>query len=160
MLRTREHKPGFTLVELMTAVGILAALAVLAIPLAKVSIKRSKEVELRRSLRIMREAIDEYKKMADENKFEVEPETEGYPLELSVLVEGFEVKETQEGQEIIRMVKLLRRLPRDPMTDSYEWGIRSYQDDHDSDSWGGENVYDVYTRSLGIALDGTKYRDW
>ena len=161
MLRTADRNKGFTLVELMTAAGIVAVLAVLAIPLAKVAAKRSNEIELRRSLRIIRQAIDEYKKLADENKFEVENDSEGYPPTLETLVEGVEVSESDEdGSEVIRTVKFLRRIPMDPMTKSYEWGLRSYQDDHDSDSWGGENVYDVYTRHLGTALDGTKYREW
>ena len=161
MLRTADRNKGFTLVELMTAAGIVAVLAVLAIPLAKVAAKRSNEIELRRNLRIIRQAIDEYKKLADENKFEVENDSEGYPPTLETLVEGVEVSESDEdGSEVIRTVKFLRRIPMDPMTKSYEWGLRSYQDDHDSDSWGGENVYDVYTRHLGTALDGTKYREW
>lgn len=160
MLRTAEKKQGFTLVELMTAAGIVAVLAVLAIPLAKIAAKRSNEIELRRSLRIIRQAIDEYKKLADENKFEVESGSEGYPPTLETLVEGVEISETEDGSEVIRNVKFLRRIPMDPMTKSYEWGLRSYQDDHDSDTWGGENVYDVYTRHLGTALDGTKYREW
>jgi general secretion pathway protein G len=160
MLRTADRKNGFTLVELMTAAGIVAVLAVLAIPLAKVAVKRSNEIELRRNLRTIRQAIDEYKKLADENKFEVENDSEGYPPTLETLVEGVEISETEDGSEVIRRVKFLRRIPMDPMTRSYEWGLRSYQDDYDSDSWGGENVYDVYTRHLGTALDGTKYREW
>ncbi len=160
MVQSSDRTRGFTLVEMMVAAGIVAILAMAAIPLAKVAVKRGREIELRRSLRIIREAIDEYKKLADEDKFEVEEDSEGYPPELETLVEGVEVSESEDNQEITRIVKFLRRIPKDPMTNSYEWGLRSYQDDFDSDSWGGENVYDVYTRSLGTALDGSKYREW
>jgi len=160
MLRTSGKRKGFTLIEMLTAMAIVAVLAMVAIPLAKVTVKRGREIELRRSLRIIRQAIDEYKKMADENKFEVEEDTEGYPPDLETLIEGVEVTESQDGSEVTKTVKFLRRIPRDPMMGSYEWGLRSYQDDHDSTSWGGENVFDVYTLSQGIALDGTFYREW
>lgn len=160
MLRTSERKKGFTLVEMLTAMAIVAVLAMVAIPLAKVTVKRGREIELRRNLRIIRQAIDEYKKLADEKKFEFDEDTEGYPPDLETLLEGVEVTESQDGSEVTRTVKFLRRLPRDPMTTFYEWGLRSYQDDFDSTSWGGENVYDVYTRSQGIALDGTFYSEW
>jgi general secretion pathway protein G len=160
MVQSSDRTRGFTLVEMMVAAGIVAILAMAAIPLAKVAVKRGREIELRRSLRIIREAIDEYKKLADEDKFEVEEDSEGYPPDLETLVEGVEVTESEDNQEITRIVKFLRRIPKDPVTNSYEWGLRSYQDDFDSDSWGGENVYDVYTRSLGTALDGSQYREW
>jgi len=160
MLRTSERKQGFTLVEMLTAMAIVAVLAMVAIPLAKVTVKRGREIELRRNLRTIRQAIDEYKKLADEKKFEFDEDTEGYPPDLETLLEGVEVTESLDGNEITRTVKFLRRLPRDPMTTFYEWGLRSYQDDYDSTSWGGENVYDVYTRSQGIALDGTFYSEW
>jgi len=160
MLRTSERKKGFTLVEMLTAMAIVAVLAMVAIPLAKVTVKRGREIELRRNLRIIRQAIDEYKKLADEKKFEFDEDTEGYPPDLETLLEGVEVTESQDGSEITRTVKFLRRIPRDPMTTFFEWGLRSYQDDFDSTSWGGENVYDVYTRSQGIALDGTFYSEW
>jgi general secretion pathway protein G len=160
MFHTSDRKRGFTLVEMMVAAGIVAVLAMAAIPLAKVAVKRGREIELRRSLRLLRNAIDEYKKLADEDKFEVEEDSEGYPPDLETLVNGVEVTESKDNQEVTRIVKFLRRIPKDPMTNSYEWGLRSYQDDFDSDSWGGENVYDVYTRSLGTALDQSKYREW
>ncbi len=160
MLRTSDNKKGFTLVEMLTAMAIVAVLAMVAIPLAKVTIKRGREIELRRGLRIIRQAIDEYKKLADEDKFEFDEDTEGYPPDLQTLIEGVEVTESKDGSEVTRMVKFLRRLPRDPLTNSYDWGMRSYQDDFDSTSWGGESVYDVYTRSQGIALDGTFYFEW
>lgn len=155
-----SQKKGFTLVEMLVTLTILSILALAAMPLAKVAIKREKEITLRRNLRILREAIDEYKKLADEKKFEFDEETEGYPPDLEILVDGIEITITEEGEEKAKIVKFLRRIPRDPMMNSQEWGLRSYQDDADSDVWGGENVYDVYTRSAGTALDGTKYRDW
>ncbi|MBM3303275.1 MAG: general secretion pathway protein GspG, partial [Deltaproteobacteria bacterium] len=141
-------------------------LATAIMPLAKVAVKREKEIELQRNLRLLREAIDAYKKLADEKKIEVEEDTEGYPPDLETLVQGVELKAETEGRagqeqrDETKIVKFLRRIPRDPMTNSYDWGLRSYQDDSDSDAWGGENVYDVYTRSIGTALDGTKYREW
>lgn len=145
---------------MLVTLTILSVLAAAIIPLAKVSVKREKEIELRRNLRIIREAIDEYKRMADEKKFEVEEGSEGYPPDLETLVNGVEVIEVIEGKEVKRVIKFLRRIPRDPMTDSTDWGLRSYQDSPDSTIWGGENVYDVYTKSPGTALDGTKYKDW
>lgn len=153
---------GFTLIEMLVTLAILAILAAAIMPLAKTAVKREREIELRQSLRLMREAIDAYKKLADENKIEVDEDTEGYPPDLETLVEGVEVQEEgEEGQEPgTKIVKFLRRIPKDPMTNSYDWGLRSYQDEHDSDVWGGENVYDVYTKSMATALDGTKYKDW
>jgi general secretion pathway protein G len=156
------HKKGFTLTEMLVTLTLLAILAAAVFPLAKNAVKREKEIELHRSLRLIREAIDAYKKLADEKKIELDEEDEGYPPDLETLVKGVEV--TEEGEEDeeprTRIVKFLRRIPKDPMTNSYEWGLRSYQDDADSDVWGGENVYDIYTKSIGTALDGTKYREW
>ena len=155
------QKKGFTLTEMLVTLTILAILAAAIMPLAKTAVKREKEINLRRNLRLIREAIDTYKKLADEKKIEAEEDTEGYPPDLETLVEGVELK-GEEGEEKseTKTVKFLRRIPKDPMTNSYEWGLRSYQDDLDSDVWGGENIYDIYTRSLATALDGTKYRDW
>lgn len=154
-------KKGFTLTEMLVTLTILAILAGSIIPLAKVAIKREKEIELRRNLRLIREAIDAYKKLADEKKIDFEEDTYGYPPTLEDLVKGVEIKAGQgSGKEEKKIIKFLRRIPLDPMTNSYDWGLRSYQDDSDSTTWGGENVYDVYTRSNGIALDGTKYKDW
>ncbi|MDH7511818.1 MAG: type II secretion system protein [Clostridiales bacterium] len=159
-------KRGFTLVEMLVTLAILAVLASAIMPIAKTAVKREKEIELQRNLRLIREAIDAYKKLADEKKIEVEEDSEGYPPDLETLVKGVEVKDASgdsagrsrtSGQKI---VKFLRRIPRDPMTDSSDWGLRSYQDEPDSTVWGGENVYDVYTKSNATALDGTKYRDW
>ena len=162
MLTIFSRKKGFTLTEMLVVVAIVSIIAGLALPLAKTAVKREKEIQLRRSLRLIREAIDAYKKLADENKIETEDDSEGYPPDLETLVEGVEVREDEEGEDNGRkkIQKFLRRIPKDPMTNSYEWGLRSYQDDHDSTSWGGDNVYDIYTRSPGTALDGSKYRDW
>lgn len=167
-----QKQAGFTLVEMLVTLTILAILATAVMPLAKVAVKREKEIELRRNLRILREAIDAYKKLADEKRIEVEEDSEGYPPDLDTLVQGVELMagasasapgsqpaapKTSEDKKII---KFLRRIPRDPMTDSTDWGLRSYQDEPDDDFWGGENVYDVYTKSPGTALDGSKYREW
>ena len=160
MFRINYNQKGFTLVEMLVTMTIISILAGAAIPLARISVKRQKEIELRRNLRLIRQAIDEYKLLADEEKIEIERDSEGYPPDLETLVEGVEVTEEKEGEEIVRIVKFLRRIPKDPMTESYDWGLRSYQDDYDSTSWGGENVYDVYTRSLATALDGTRYQEW
>ncbi len=161
MFRTHD-RPGFTLVEMIIVLSIVAILALSALPLGKMAVKRSNEIELARALRTLREAIDAYKKMADEKKFEVDEDTQGYPPTLETLVKGVEVqsKDAQGKAGAKKTVKFLRRIPKDPMTDSYDWGLRSYQDDFDSDVWGEENVYDVYTKSPNTALDGTKYRDW
>ena len=172
MVKLKKNQKGFTLIEMIVTFTILAILAAVAIPLAKTAVKREKEIQLRRNLRIIRDAIDVYKKLADENRIEFEDNTEGYPPDLETLVDGVEVSgETQPNllqrsssrrsrDEDKKIVKFLRRIPKDPMTNSYDWGLRSYQDDSDSDHWGGENVYDVYTKSPGIALDGTKYKIW
>ncbi len=153
-------RSAFTLIEMLVTLTILAILAAAILPLAKNTVKREKEIEVRRNLRIIREAIDAYKKLADEKKLTVESESEGYPPDLETLVNGVKVQVIEEGKETIRIVKFLRRIPKDPMTNSYDWGLRSYQDDSDSNVWGGENVYDVYTKSPGTALDGTKYSKW
>ncbi|NLH12168.1 MAG: general secretion pathway protein GspG [Holophagae bacterium] len=135
-------------------VALLAILAAVALPTAKFTIKRQREVELRLALRQMRNAIDEHKRLADQGMIQVELGTEGYPKELEVLVEGVDVV----GQTIKK--KFLRRIPIDPMTGEAEWGMRSYQDEADSRTWGRQNVYDVYSLSGATALDGTKYKDW
>lgn len=153
------QKKGFTLTEMLVTLTILVILAAAVIPLAKVSVKREKEIVLRRNLRLIREACDAYKKLADEKKIEVEEDTEGYPPDLETLINGVELKGEDEDSET-KIKKFLRRIPKDPMTNSYEWGLRSYQDDPDSDDWGGENVYDVYTKSEATALDGSKYNEW
>jgi len=160
MIRCFREKKGFTLVEMLVTLTICSILATATIPLAKIAVKRQKEVELRRNLRLIREAIDEYKRLSDENKIESEEETHGYPPDLETLIIGVELKSNSSDEETKKIKKFLRRIPKDPMIKSGEWGLRSYQDDYDSDSWGGENVYDVYSKSMGKAIDGTKYRDW
>jgi general secretion pathway protein G len=166
MADSERSKKGFTLVEMLVTLAILAVLATAIMPIAKTAVKREKEIELQRDLRLIREAIDAYKKLADEKKIEVKEDSEGYPPDLETLVKGVEVKvdssDSAGGSQKsgLRIVKFLRRIPRDPMTDSTDWGLRSYQDEPDSTVWGGENFYDVYTKSNAAALDGTKYRDW
>jgi general secretion pathway protein G len=148
--RKRPH--GFTLIELIVATAILVILTGLAIPLVRVTIKREKEHELRHDLWEMRDAIDRYKDAADRGAFRTKVGSEGYPPDLDTLVKGEDIS----GKKI----RFLRRIPIDPMTGTTEWGERSLQDDPDSDSWGGQNVFDVFTKSQGTALDGTKYKDW
>ncbi len=146
---------GMTLLELIIATSILLILASAAIPVNRMAIKRQKEFELREYLREMRSAIDRYKDAADKNLIQVELGTEGYPKTLEVLVDGVELATAKE-----RRVRFLRRIPVDPMTGRTDWGMRSVQDDPKSGSWGGQNVFDVYSRSSGIALDGSRYADW
>jgi len=159
MAKISSQKKGFTLIEMLVTLTILAILAGAIMPLAKIAVKREKEIELRRSLRLIREAIDTYKRLADEKKIEVEEETEGYPPDLEILIKGVELEENGE-KSTTKIIKFLRRIPKDSMTNSLDWGLRSYQDDSDSTTWGGENVYDIYTKSQATALDGTKYKDW
>jgi general secretion pathway protein G len=157
--RSRRGARGFTFIELLVVTTILLILASAVMPLARVTVQRQKEAELRRYLREMRTAIDRYKDAADAGMigmFDIKAGSEGYPPDLQTLVDGVSVVNDQSG----RKLKFLRRVPIDPMTNSTEWGRRSYQDRPDSTSWGGQNVYDVYTTSTGTALDGTKYRDW
>lgn len=148
----RTKQRGFTLVELIVATTILLILSGLIIPVARVQIKREKEHRLRAALWEMRDAIDRYKDAADKNAFRVKVDSQGYPPDLQTLVDGVDVG----GKKL----RFLRHIPIDPMTDGTEWGLRSMQDDPTSDSWNGDNVFDVYTKSQGTALDGTKYKDW
>jgi general secretion pathway protein G len=152
-----QQKRGFTLLELIITVVIISILAAVAIPMVETSIKREREIQLRRSLRTIRIALDEYKKFVEENKIKLDQETYNYPEKLEDLVEGITYEDKQKNEKI---KKFLRRIPKDPMTNSHDWGMRSYQDDHDSETWGGENVYDVYTKSERKALDGSYYKDW
>jgi general secretion pathway protein G len=149
----RAREQGFTLMELVVAATIMAVLTLMAVPLARVTIQREKEKQLRQALWEMRDAIDRYKDAADRNMFQTKVDSMNYPPDLETLVKGIEA---QGGKKI----RFLRSIPMDPMTHSKEWGMRSMQDDADSDSWGGQNVFDVYTKSDGIGLDGTKYKDW
>ena len=150
---------GFTFIELLVVTTILFVLAATVMPLAQVTVQRQREVELRRALREMRTAVDKFKDAVDQGLIpstELEPANEGYPPDLEKLVDGVAVANDASG----RKLKFLRRIPIDPMTRTTEWGLRSYQDDPDSTSWGRQNVFDVHTTSTGTALDGTKYRDW
>ena len=160
MLRRLRVEQGFTFVEMLVVVALVGLLASAVMPLAKVAGQRTREVELRRALRDMRTAIDHYKDAVDGGQIpasRVRPGSEGYPPDLETLVVGVEAA----GQGTTeRKLKFLRRVPIDPMTGEANWGMRSYEDRPDSKSWGGGTVYDVYTRSEGTALDGTKYRQW
>ncbi|HXB22133.1 MAG TPA: type II secretion system protein [Candidatus Solibacter sp.] len=152
--KTQQHRVqrGFTLLEIIVAATILFILMGAAVPIARLGLKRQKEGDLRRDLWEIRSAIDRYKDLADRNAFQQKVGTEGYPPDLDTLVKGVDV----QGKKI----RFLRRIPVDPMTGKTEWGMRSMQDDATSDSWGGQNVFDVYTKSDGTGLDGTKYKDW
>lgn len=143
---------GITILELIIAITILLILMGAAVPVARLSIKRQKETELHRDLWEMRAAIDHYKDAADRNAFQIKVGTEGYPPDLDTLVKGVDV----QGKKL----RFLRRIPVDPMTGNTDWGLRSMQDDPTSESWGGQNVFDVYSKSNGTGLDGTKYKDW
>lgn len=151
-LRRRRGRVGFTMMELIVAITVLSILAGSAIPLARNVIKRSRERQLRQGLWEMRDAIDRYKDAADRGAFQIKLGSEGYPPDLQTLVTGID----SNGKKL----KFLRRIPVDPMTGDTEWGLRSMQDDPDSTSWGGQNVFDVFTKSQDTALDGTKYSEW
>jgi general secretion pathway protein G len=158
MRLTRDAR-GYSFIELLVVTTIILVLASAIMPLAKVTMQRQREIELRRDLREMRTAIDRFKDAADLqmiSNLDLEPGNEGYPKSLEQLVEGVGVTGDTTG----RKLKFLRRIPIDPMTGTKEWSLRSYQDKPDSTSWGGQNVFDVLSKSDGIALDGTKYRDW
>lgn len=153
------NERGHTFIELLIVTTLLLILASVAMPLARVTAQRQREAELRRALREMRTAIDRFRDSVEQQLIattELEPGSEGYPPDLETLVEGVPAANDASG----RKLKFLRRVPIDPMTNSIEWGLRSYQDKPDSTSWGGQNVFDVYSQSDGTALDGTKYRDW
>jgi general secretion pathway protein G len=151
MKRSRTQR-GVTLLELIIAITIILILMGAAVPVVRLSVKREKETVLRRELWEMRSAIDRYKDAADRNSFQVKVGSDGYPPDLDKLVKGEDV----QGKKL----RFLRRIPVDPMTGNTEWGLRSSQDDPTSDSWGGQNVFDVYSKSNGTAIDGTKYKDW
>lgn len=152
IVRHHRSSRGVTLIELIVAIAIMAILTGAAVPVARVSIKRDKEKRLRAALWEMRDAIDRYKDAADRGAFQTKVGSEGYPPDLETLVNGVDVN----GKKI----KFLRRIPVDPMTNGTEWGLRSMQDDPQSDSFGGQNVFDVHTKSQETGLDGTKYSDW
>lgn len=157
--RTPSASRGLTFIELVVTAAILMILASAALPVAKVAVKRRKEIELRRELRILRTAIDRYKASVDAGQIggtDVQLGSEGYPETLEVLVEGV----SQVGRADGRKLRFLRRIPVDPMLGEADWGLRCYSDPPDASSWCGDNVYDVYSKSQGRALDGTYYKDW
>ena len=147
-----RHERGLTLIELIVTVTILSILASAAVPVTVFVVKREKERELRRDLWEMRDAIDHYKDAADMHAFQTKVDSQNYPPDLDTLVNGVDVQ--------TKKVKFLRKIPIDPMTGKAEWGMRSMQDDPTSDSYGGQSVFDVYSKSTGTALDGTKYSTW
>jgi len=162
-LQRRVARPhparGYTFVELLVVTALIALLASAIMPLARVTVQRQKEIELRRDLRELRTAVDHYKDAADQgmiNALELKVDNQGYPPDLETLVKGVPAAGDASGKKL----KFLRRIPIDPMTGTTEWGRRSYQDRPDASTWGGQNVYDVFTTNEGVALDGTKYRDW
>lgn len=150
--RRANGEAGLTLVELIVTAAILAILASAAVPIARFQVKRQKERELRYDLWQMRDAIDHYKDAADKGAIQTKVDSMNYPPDLDTLVNGVDIQS--------KKVRFLRRIPVDPMTGKAEWGFRSMQDDPTSDSFGGQNVFDVYSKSTGTALDGTKYSDW
>ena len=152
--RRAEH--GFTMVEVAVVAAMVTILAAMAIPVARYTVKRQNELELRYQLRLMRNAIDKYKQYSDAGLIPLAGvDSEGYPKDLETLVDGVSLV----GQ-VNKKMKFLRRIPFDPLTKKAEWGLRSFQDEKDSFSWGGQNVYDVYSLSTGHGIDGTAYKDW
>jgi general secretion pathway protein G len=153
--RTFSAEAGMTLLELIITCAILLVLSSAALPIAKFTVVRQKEAELRRDLREMRDAIDRYKDAADRNQIRVEIGSEGYPPDLETLVKG-----VQLGTSSDKKIRFLRKIPLDPLTGRADWGLRAVQDDPDSTSWGGKNVFDVYSKSQATASDGTRYAGW
>jgi general secretion pathway protein G len=154
-----RRQGGYSFVELLVVASIILVLASGVLPLARVTVQRQRELELRRVLRELRTAIDKYKDAVDTGQIggtDVKTGNEGYPEDLEILVDGVTAANDASG----RKLRFLRRIPIDPMTKTTDWGLRSYQDKPDATNWGGQNVFDVYTKSTGTALDGTKYRDW
>ncbi|HKE08790.1 MAG TPA: type II secretion system protein [Candidatus Acidoferrum sp.] len=153
----KSRQAGMTLLELIIACAILMILSSMALPIARFTVMREREKELRLDLREMRNAIDKYKDLADQQKIRVEVGSEGYPPDLETLVKGVAIG---GGGASGKNIRFLRRIPVDPMTGRADWGLRSVQDDPDSTSWGGNNVFDVYSKSTATALDGTQYSSW
>lgn len=151
----RKKVRGYSLTELMVVCTLLSILSLAVFPMARFTVRRQKEIELRRVLRMMRQAVDDYKRFSDAGLIPVELGTEGYPSELEILVEGVELVGTIGTKQ-----RFLRRIPIDPMTGDTEWGMRSVQDDFDASSWGGENVFDVYSLSEATGLNGVPYEEW
>jgi general secretion pathway protein G len=151
-MRFPSHR-GVTLLEMIMVITIILILMGAAVPVVKMSVRRQRETELRQDLWEMRAAVDRYKDAADRNMFQIKLDSQGYPPDLDTLVNGVEAT---GGKKI----RFLRRIPIDPMTGDKDWGLRSMQDDPTSESWGGQNVFDVYSKSNGTAINGTKYKDW
>ncbi len=155
-MRKKEKRSGLTLVELIVAFTIMATLTAMAVPLARYRVRRDRERDLREALKEIRNGIDKYKTLADNGQLGPQKlGTEGYPEKLELLVEGVKLAGTVD-----KKLKLLRRIPKDPMTNSFDWGMRSMQDDPKAQSFGGQNVFDVYTKSTDKARDGTPYSEW
>lgn len=155
---TARRDAGLTLLELIISCTILALLATMAIPIARYTAVRERENELKRDLVYMREAIDRYKDLADHGQIRVDALAGGYPPDLQTLVKGVQLTTNTGGGA--KVIHFMRAIPVDPMTGTKDWGLRSSEDDLDSTSWGGQNVFDVYTKSTGLAINGTKYADW
>ena len=157
--RRGRGESGYSFIELLVVTVILLVLASAIAPLTQVTIQRQREVELRRALRDIRTAIDKYKDAVDLGVIggaNLDSENEGYPPDLETLVEGVETVNGADGGR----VKFLRRIPPDPVAKTGDWGLRAYQDSPDSTRWGGDNVYDVYSKATGTGLDGSRYREW
>jgi len=153
-----KNNYGFTLIELIVVSVIISILASIAIPIVEISVKRDKELQFKRALRTIRSAIDEYQKFSVEKKIELDEDRYHLPEKLKDLLEGIEYTDKKTNKKLIK--KFLRRIPKDPITNSFEWGLRSYQDKPESTRWGGENIWDVYTTSERKALDETYYKEW
>lgn len=166
MVKYLHDNRGMTLVELVVVMVVLSILASVVTPMVRVSVRREKEIELRRDLRMMRDAIDAYKKLSDNGQIAREAGGTGYPKTLEALTQGVQLSTTvvqtggQNQAQGPQKIRLLRKIPVDPITGKTEWGMRSNEDDPESSSWGGQDVFDVYSKSDGTALDGTKYKDW
>jgi general secretion pathway protein G len=158
--RQDRREAGLTLVELIVAFTILLVLSTMAVPAARYQIRREREKRLREALHDMRSAIDKYKDMADQGKIKVDNDTYGYPKTLQALVDGSPLQNTISSAGETGKIRFLRRIPKDPMTAGTEWGMRSMQDDPQSSTWGGQNVFDVYSKSTEKGSDGTPYSEW